>query len=465
MKCILGENIALRTWRLVPYAYYIRGDRDAHGLSKEDFELLCRCDGRQDIESAEDLKRIAATGLARPAFEGETLTRWQEHRVCDNRYFPALNWMITGKCNYNCLHCFNAADNAPLMSEFSMEEAMRLIDEADKCGINAFTITGGEPMLHKNFFDILEAIYDRGMFVEELNTNGHFIDEESLSRLKELDEGILIKISFDGIKHHDWMRNRKGAEEKALKAFSLCKEYGFTVMSQTNVHQKNLDTLMETAETLEEMGVDAIRLIRTTEVPRWEINSGGATLSIEGYYEAMLDFIGEYLKKPRKITLNIWQFADIFPSNRTYRMRPVECCEGEYRDSLPVCRGARGMVAVTANGNVFPCHQISGYFENKGVHLGNVKDNGLQNLLQSGSYLDEVCTTVGDLKRKNPECGDCKYFKYCVGGCRAIATVLNGGKWEKDPFKCLFFLDGYYQKLTEVMRDWKNMASVVIEKD
>ena len=54
------------------------------------------------------------------------------------------------------------------MSEFSMEEAMRLIDEADRCGINAFTITGGEPMLHKNFFDILEVVYDRGMFVEEI---------------------------------------------------------------------------------------------------------------------------------------------------------------------------------------------------------------------------------------------------------------------------------------------------------
>ena len=281
MKCILSENIALRTWRLVPYAYYIRGDRDAHGLSREDFELLCRCDGKQDIESADDLKRIAATGLARPAFEGESLTRWQERRVCDNRYFPALNWMITGKCNYNCLHCFNAADNAPLMSEFSMEEAMRLIDEADRCGINAFTITGGEPMLHKNFFDILKAIYDRGMFVEELNTNGHFIDAEALSRLRDIDEGILIKISFDGIGHHDWMRSRKGAEERALRAFSLCKEYGFTVMSQTNVHRKNLDTLMETAETLEEMGVDALRLIRTTEVPRWELNSGGATLSVE----------------------------------------------------------------------------------------------------------------------------------------------------------------------------------------
>ena len=42
----------------------------------------------------------------------ENLTDWQKYRHCENRYFPKVNWMITGKCNYNCLHCFNAADNA-----------------------------------------------------------------------------------------------------------------------------------------------------------------------------------------------------------------------------------------------------------------------------------------------------------------------------------------------------------------
>ena len=68
-----------------------------------------------------------------------------------------------------CLHCFNAADNAPLQSEWTAEEAKKLLDEAYECGINAFTITGGEPMLHKNFFDIIEGIYKRNMFVEELS--------------------------------------------------------------------------------------------------------------------------------------------------------------------------------------------------------------------------------------------------------------------------------------------------------
>ena len=52
-------------------------------------------------------------------------------------------------------------------------------------------------------------------------------------------------------------------------------------------------------------------------------------------------------------------------------MIPVLYREKEYRDSLPVCKGVRGMVAVAANGNIFPCHQLSGTYELNGDIPGN----------------------------------------------------------------------------------------------
>ena len=223
MYYILNPVIALRSWWLVPYAYYIKGIRNAFKLQKEEFELLSLCDGKHDIEMTPLLNRFVRTGVVKPILSAgeEGLSPWQK-RDCDNRYFPAMNWMITGKCNYNCLHCFNASDEAPLMSEFSLDEAEKLLDEAEKCGINAVTITGGEPMLHKNFFEILEGIYCRGMFVEELNTNGFYINQTALDRMKAIGCYPLIKISFDGIGHHDWLRNKKGAEEDALRAIKVC---------------------------------------------------------------------------------------------------------------------------------------------------------------------------------------------------------------------------------------------------
>ena len=158
------------------------------------------------------------------------------------------------------------------MSEWTMDEMNTLLDQARDCGINAFTITGGEPMLHKNFFEIIEGIYSRGMFVEELNTNGHFINMAALERLKSIGCVPLVKISFDGIGYHDWMRNHKGAEQIALDAISHCIENGFPVKVQTNMNRQNCDVMLETAKKLDAMGVSETRMIRTTEAPRWVQN-------------------------------------------------------------------------------------------------------------------------------------------------------------------------------------------------
>ena len=391
------------------------------------------------------------------------MSEWQKHLDCDNRYFPAMEYAITGKCNYNCLHCFNAADNSPLMSEWTLGEAKAMLEQAQKCGVNAITLTGGEPMLHKNFFEIIEEIYKRGMYVAEINTNGHFIDQTALDRMKALGCTPIIKISFDGLGRHDWLRNREGAEKNALAALRLCKENGFETWAQTNVHRLNLETILPTAEMLDEMGIDEMRIIRTSESPRWKENAGDACLDVDEYYEKMFDFAEKYTQKPHKMDVDIWQFLTIFPSTAAFRVRPVECGEGEYRDSLPVCRGNRGKIAAAANGNVYPCLQLSGFYDAHGKILGNIKTEGLQPLLQSGKYLDEVCATVKTLAVNNTKCAGCKYFRYCVGGCRALAVGLTGDKFGSDPAKCVFFKNGWYGRITEMLDGWENIAPMEIE--
>lgn len=463
MYCLINENVALRSWRLVPYAYYRQGERNAIGLKKEEFELLSLCDGHHDLPQSALLDLLLQRGLARQCAQGETLTEWQKPRYCDNRYFPAMNWMITGKCNYNCLHCFNAADNARLQSEFTWEESRHLIQEAAECGINAITLTGGEPMLHPRFLDMVRCIYEHGMYVDELNTNGSFLTQEILDEMKKIRCTPLMKISFDGIGYHDWLRNRAGAEEDALRAIRLCVENGLLVKAQTNVHRLNVEAMLPTAVMLDSMGVSEMRIIRTTEAPRWKQNAGDACLGLTEYFDKMLDFSARYVQSNCKMSIDIWQFLTIYPRSKTYRPRPIECAAGEYRDSIPVCRGNRGMVAVTASGNLVPCHQMSGYYEQHDDRLGNVKDGGLRRHLQSGKYLCEVCATLKDLKEKNAECAACNMFEHCAGGCRAVALALTEDKFGKDPSKCLYFRYGYLQKTAEAMPEYKNVATLNVE--
>ncbi len=465
MYYVINPNIGIRSWWRSPYSYYMKGVRNAFRLTQEEFEFLYKCDGITNLEEGSLSNRMLNRAMIIPCKKGEmSLSSWQR-KICDNRYFPAMNWMITGKCNYNCLHCFNASDNAPLMSEFTLKEAERLMDEAEECGINAFTITGGEPMCHKSFFDIIEGIYKRGMFVEELNTNGYYITQDALDSFKAIGCHPLIKISFDGLAHHDWLRNRPGAEEDALRAIKLSVENGFRVKVQSNVHRNNVESMITSAHLLNKIGVSEMRLIRTTEAPRWIKNGGSNTLTLSEYFDRMLSFIEEYSASRDKMEIDIWQLLHLYPESKSYRPRAVECIEEEYRDSLPVCRGNRGMVAVAANGNLFPCLQMSGYYETHNWKLGNVKENGLKRYLQHGDYLEEVCTTVKDLRDSNEKCHRCEWFKYCVGGCRALALLFSGDKKGSDISKCLFFKGGYMEKLKNVMKDWRDVSGVMKSRE
>lgn len=452
MRYVLNKNVALRSWKLVPHAYYVRGYQYAQKLSREQFELLSLCDGGHELEKTQLLAQLESAGFVHEAREDETWSEWSKPRRFDNRYFPSVNWAITGKCNFNCKHCFMAADNGPMLGEFTWEECVAFLDECEKCGIQSVTLTGGEPMLHPRFMDIVRDIARRGMYLIELNTNGSLLTAEVLDELKALGMDTEIKISFDGIGHHDWLRGVPRAEEKALRAMRLAKEKGFRVRSQTNVHRGNLDVMYDTIAMLDGLGVEEIRIIRTTETPRWRENGGDSTLGITEYYDEMTKLLGRCLESGFSISVDVWQFVHYRPRSGSYYFHPVQSSCSKYRDGIPACKGARGTVAVSFNGEIYPCNQTSGTFASMGVSFGNVKNTPLHELIGKSEYLGLVTMPVSEIREHNEPCRSCQYWRCCMGGCRAIALAFTGDYRHYDPAKCAFFKGGYMRRLDEVFK-------------
>lgn len=80
----------------------------------------------------------------------------------------------------------------------------------------------------------------------------------------------------------------------------------------------------------------------------------------------------------------------------------------------------------------------------------------MQKLLKDSEYLKTVCTTVKDLKEHNGKCASCKWFKYCCGGCRAIGLALTNDVYGSDKSKCLFFNNGYIEKLSKALPEYED---------
>ena len=453
----LNDNVALRKWKYVERAIYLKGADHAFGVSKEEWELLLKCDAKHDIEPNPYLANLLNAHYIEKCNQGDKLNEWSLLKEYENYYFPRMNLMITGKCNLNCLHCFNAKDNAPLNTELSYEDITNILDQANSIGVHAFTLTGGEPLVHPRFLDIVKAIYERDMMVFELNTNGLLITQKMLDAFKELNCYPLIKISFDGIGYHNWIRQHPKAEDLTIKAIKKCIDNGFRVKAQVQVNRKNVDVMMETAKLLNELGVDEMRIIRTTEAPRWEKNSPQSSLTIEEYYESMLAFAKEYIHSNMKMVVDVWQFVRLFPYSKSYELMPIACNKKDFNIRIPMCKGNRGRIAVSSSGEVVPCLQMSGYFIEKGISLGNLFKTPLKELVIDSPYLNLAMAPLLKQIVENDKCADCKYYKACTGGCPALGLLYskNVDFYHEDITKCIFFENGWYDKVLETLKEWK----------
>ena len=445
----LNNRIALRKWRYVDRAIYLKGIDYALGVSKKEFDLLLLCDGKHDITPNTVVESLLNRGYIEECKEGEKPSEWSLLKEYDNYYFPRMNLMITGKCNLNCLHCFNAKDNAPLNTELSYEQIIDILNQAKAIGVHAFTLTGGEPLVHPRFLDIVRAIYERDMFVFELNTNGLLLNQRMLDVFKEIGCYPLIKISFDGVGYHNIIRQHSKAEDLTIKAIKLCIDNGFKVKAQVQVNRKNVDVMMETARLLNELGVDEMRIIRTTEAPRWEKNSPQSSLTIEEYYETMLEFAKEYIHSNMEMTIDVWQFIRLLPKKHMYSLVPIACSKGEFNIRIPMCKGNRGMIAVSSTGEVVPCIQISGYLIEHKISLGNLFKTPLKELVRESDYLNLAMAPIFKQIVENDKCGNCKYYKACTGGCPALGLLYSKDVnfYHEDITKCIFFENGWYDKV------------------
>jgi MoaA/NifB/PqqE/SkfB family radical SAM enzyme len=155
---------------------------------------------------------------------------------------PIIQFQYNYKCNFKCEHCSIEKFQVSRKEEaeggrryFTIDDVKELSRRADEMGLSTFVITGGEPLIFKDFDDLVKAI-DPDKFWIVADTNGWYLDDEKARHLKEI--GVdKIQLSLDGVdaETHDEFRRHAGSWERCMKAIEACKKVDLHVILSTVV--------------------------------------------------------------------------------------------------------------------------------------------------------------------------------------------------------------------------------------
>lgn len=120
-------------------------------------------------------------------------------------------WQITNECNLACLHCIEeSGPGKAFKDELAKDEVMGVIDQLMDHEVPYLSFSGGEPMLHPHFFEMVERVTSRGSQLK-IETNGHYLTPESCARLRDL--GVkAVQVSLDGASSATFGRMRVRGE-------------------------------------------------------------------------------------------------------------------------------------------------------------------------------------------------------------------------------------------------------------
>lgn len=313
---------------------------------------------------------------------------------------------LTKVCNLSCVHC-KAEAGEPLPEELTKRETFEFVDSLISLSKPLLILTGGEPLMREDLFDIASYATENGVRVA-LATNGTLIDEKKASNIKK--SGIKrVSISLDGSNPdvHDKIRGVEGAFERAITGIEGLKSHGVEVQINTTVTKQNLHDLSDIMELCLDLQLKALHLFLLVPV--------GCGLEIEEKsqlqpeeYERVLNWF--YRKsKDTKLELKATCAPHYFRIAKVDAKRRLGCLAG-----ISVC-------FVSSLGYVQPC----GYLP---LNAGNIRESGIDEIWQNAELFKSL---------RNPEllkgkCGVCE-FRYACGGCRARAYAKTGDFLDEEP--------------------------------
>jgi heme b synthase len=330
-------------------------------------------------------------------------------------------WEVTRNCNLACLHCRAAATKGPFSGEIETDASFRLLDQIREVGQPIVILTGGEPLLRPDIFDIARYGTDKGLRMV-MAPNGTLINEASAGQM--VASGIKrVSISLDGATHesHDSFRGVAGAFEGALRGMELVKSAGIEFQVNTTITKTNLAQLPRIQELAVKLGAVAhhIFLLVPTGRGKYIVDR---EITAEEYERTLNWFYDQSKKTPLQLKATCApHYYRIIRQRAKAEGRSVTF-ETDGLDAVTRgCLGGTGFCFISHRGVVQPCGFLN-------IHCGDIARTSFADIWNSS----EVFLTLRDFSNLKGKCGRCEYKRVC-GGCRARAYEATGDFTAQEP--------------------------------
>jgi radical SAM protein with 4Fe4S-binding SPASM domain len=308
--------------------------------------------------------------------------------------------------------------------DFSTEEGFRIIDDISGYAKPVVVLSGGEPLLREDVFDLARYGTEKGLRMC-IATNGTLVTDEVCEKMKS--SGIkMVSLSLDGSNKevHDNFRQQEGAFEGTIRAAELFKKHGIEFLINSSFTKRNQDEIPAVYRLAKELGATAWYMFMIVPTGRGE------------------DIMSELISKEDYEKILEWHY-EMEKNEKDMLVRPT-CAPHYYRIILQKQKqegkkferrslkfstgGAKGCIAgqliclIDVDGNVLPCS----YFPK---HAGNLKERSFKEIWENSELFKEL----RDFKKYKNKCGACEFIGVC-GGCRARAYAVYGDYLEEEPF-------------------------------
>ena len=334
----------------------------------------------------------------------------------------AYQWHITDNCDQRCKHCYLFAEDARMKCVTTpWDDLTRTLDAttedaAERGALPLLAISGGDPLLHPEFWRFAEELHRRGIRWTILGNPFH-LNEEVCRRLYQLG-CFKYQMSLDGLEpFHDSMR-KPGSYKATLEAIPLLNNAGIQSQLMATASRLNLEDILAIMDVAVEHQVSSFAFARYCATSPEKAEDYPSP-------EEYRDFLYRYYRKAKEYEAKNcptrFHFKEHLFTLVRYELGEFE--PSEYSKEHPDwifdgCHLGQGC-AILANGDLMACRRMESV-------IGNMKTDNLSEVLKS-----DLCLSYRDIQNIK-KCKDCELHQWCRG-CRAVGFNATGDVKAADP--------------------------------